>query len=50
MTPAPTIIDVNGISLLTPRAPCTCMARQAMSCSTVGMTTLQVAMSFRTRL
>ena len=48
--PAPEIIDMNGISLLTPKAPCTCIARQAMSCSTVGMTTLAVEMSFRTRL
>ena len=50
MTPAPWIIPKNGISLVVPRAPCTCIARQAMSCSTVGMTTLAVAMSFRTRL
>src|SRR5258708_39414625 len=48
MTPAPWIIWKNGISLVVPSAPCTCMARQAMSCSTVGMTTLAVAMSFRT--
>ena len=43
-------MPANGISLLTPSAPCTCIARQAMSCSTVGMTTLAVAMSLRTRL
>ena len=50
MTPAPWIIMKNGISLVVPNAPCTCMARQAMSWSTVGMTTLAVAMSLRTRL
>ena len=50
MTPAPWIMPKNGISFVVPSAPWTCMARQAMSCSTVGMTTLAVAMSFRTRL
>ena len=35
---------------VTPSAPCTCIARHAMSCSTVGITTLAVAMSLRTRL
>ena len=41
---------MNGISLVTPSAPCTCIARQAMSCSTVGMTTFTAAMSLRTFL
>jgi len=40
MTP-PEDQPANGISLLTPSAPCTCIARHAMSCSTVGMTTLR---------
>ena len=39
---------MNGISLLTPSAPCTWIARQAMSWSTVGMSTLTAAMSLRT--
>jgi len=50
MTPAPWIMPKKGISFVVPKAPCTCMARQAMSCRTVGMTTFAVAMSLRTRL
>src|SRR5262249_39403714 len=47
-TLAPSIIWWNGISLLTPSAPCTCSARCAMSCSTPGISTLMAAMSLRT--
>ena len=50
ITAAPWTMPMKGISLVVPSAPWICMARQAMSCSTVGMTTLAVAMSLRTRL